>query len=167
MGCVVINDASCLIDLRKGQLLHVLCTLPYRFVIPHPVRFSELMDFTDQEWRILEDGGLQTYDLPPEHMPAVFAYRRQHTRLSANDCLCLVTTQCHENGILLTGDRLLRRVAKDANVQVRGVLWIIDELIREESCAAQLLIEALHLWRDDPAVFLPLAEINQRLRHLS
>ena len=27
-------------------------------------------------------------------------------RLSANDCICMITAQCHEDGILLTGDRL-------------------------------------------------------------
>ena len=29
MTYVVVNDASCLIDLRKGGLLPVLCRLPY------------------------------------------------------------------------------------------------------------------------------------------
>ena len=29
MKCVVVNDAPCLIDLRKGGLLAVLCKLPY------------------------------------------------------------------------------------------------------------------------------------------
>ena len=38
MTGVVVNDASCLIDLRKGGLLPVLCNLPYRFVVPLPVR---------------------------------------------------------------------------------------------------------------------------------
>lgn len=30
---VIVNDASCLIDLRKGQLLHVLRRLPFRFIV--------------------------------------------------------------------------------------------------------------------------------------
>ena len=55
MTCVVVNDASCLIDLRKGQLLHVLSRLPYRFIVPLPIRESELLDFTPQEWAILDD----------------------------------------------------------------------------------------------------------------
>jgi len=61
---VVVNDASCLIDLKKGQLLHVLRRLPYRFIVPLPIREEELVDFTAQEWRMLEDGGLGTHDLP-------------------------------------------------------------------------------------------------------
>jgi len=53
MTCVVVHDASCLIDLRKGQLLEVLCHLPCRFVVPLPIRESELLDFTPHEWAIL------------------------------------------------------------------------------------------------------------------
>ncbi len=45
MTCVVVNDASCLIDLRKGGLLAVLCKLPYRFVVPLPIREAEVRDF--------------------------------------------------------------------------------------------------------------------------
>ena len=68
MTCVVVNDASCLIDLKKGELLHVLLRLPYRFIVPLPIREEELLDFTAQEWRMLEDGGLATYDLPAEEV---------------------------------------------------------------------------------------------------
>ena len=44
MTCVVVNDASCLIDLKKGELLHVLLRLPYRFIVPLPIREEELLD---------------------------------------------------------------------------------------------------------------------------
>ena len=128
MTCVVVNDASCLIDLCKGRLLQSLSHLPYRFIVPLPIRESELLDFTPKEWAILDGGGMETYDLPPERMADVFALKRQHSNLSANDCFCLVTTQCHDEGILLTGDGLLRSVATVAGVRVHGVLWVIDEL---------------------------------------
>ncbi len=166
MTWVVVNDASCLIDLRKGGLLHVLLRLPYRFIVPLPIRMEELLDFTPQEWRMLEDGGLTTYDLPGEEVAQVFAIKREHSGLSANDCFALVTASCQENGILLTGDANLRKVAVARNVRVHGVLWIIDELRAAGACEADLLISALELWRDDRAVFLPLTEIENRLRHL-
>ena len=166
MTWVVVNDASCLIDLRKGGLLHVLLRLPYRFIVPLPIRMEELLDFTPQEWRILEDGGLTTYNLSGEEVAQVFAIKREHSGLSANDCFALVTASCQENGILLTGDANLRKVAVARNVRVHGVLWIIDELRAAGACEADLLISALELWRDDRAVFLPLTEIENRLRHL-
>ena len=166
MTHVVVNDASCLIDLRKGRLLHVLCHLPYRFIVPLPIRESELLDFTPQEWALLDGGGMETFDLPPERMADVFSLKRQHGRLSANDCFCLVTTQCHDNGILLTGDGLLRTVATAAGVRVHGVLWIVDELKAANACETALLVSALEVWKADATVFLPDNLIDQRLRRL-
>lgn len=164
MTCVVVNDASCLIDLRKGSLLHVLCRLPYRFVVPLPIRVSELLDFTDQEWAILDDGGMETYDLPSEKVGDAFTLKRKHGRLSANDCFCLVATQCHEDGILLTGDRLLRSVAETAGVQVHGVLWVVDQLKTGDLCENSLLISALETWKADKSVFIPDKLIDRLLR---
>lgn len=166
MTHVVVNDASCLIDLRKGRLLHVLCQLPYRFIVPLPIRESELLDFTPQEWAILEGDGMQTYDLPPDRVAEVVALKRQHGRLSANDCFCLVSTQCHEEGILLSGDALLRSVAKSSGVRVHGVLWIVDELHAANLCEVPLPISALEIWKADRSVFLPVQLIDQRLRRL-
>ena len=116
---------------------------------------EELLDFTSQEWGILEDMGLATYDLPGEEVAQVFAIKREHTGLSANDCFALVTATCQKNGILLTGDANLRKVAIARNVRVHGVLWIIDELHAVGACEPDLMISALELWREDRAVFLP------------
>lgn len=164
MTCVVVNDASCLIDLRKGQLLHVLLRLPYQFIVPLPIREEELLDFTPQEWRMLEDAGFTTYDLPGEEVAQAITLKQEHSSLSANDCFALVTAACRENGILLTGDGQLRKVAAARDVRVHGVLWIVDELHAAGACEAELLISALGIWRNDRAVFLPSTEIENRLR---
>ena len=42
----------------------------------------------------------------------------------------------------------------------------IDELQAAEACDVELLISALQVWRADDAVFLPVAEIDKRLRRL-
>ena len=77
-----------------------------------------------------------------------------------------MTATCQKNGILLTGDGQLRKVATARNVRVHGVLWIIDELRTANACEAELLISALELWRNDRAVFLPDTEIDKRIRLL-
>ena len=78
MTRVIVNDASCLIDLRKGGLLEVLCDLPYRLVIPLPVRASEVLDFSVQQWRHLDDHGMITHDLTPDEVAQAFALRDRH-----------------------------------------------------------------------------------------
>ena len=46
---VLARCASSLIDFRKGQLLHVLLRLPYRFITTLPIREKEPLAFTPQE----------------------------------------------------------------------------------------------------------------------
>ena len=105
MTCVIVNDASCLIDLRKGGLLGVVCDLPYRFVIPLPVRASEVLDLSEAEWQALDEAGMITHDLTPEEVGQALVVKGRHPGLSANDCFCLVTARVYP-GVLLTGDAL-------------------------------------------------------------
>lgn len=164
MACIIVNDASCLIDLRKARLLHAIVALPHRLVVPYPVRASELLDFTPQEWQLLDDGGVETFDLPPEAVAEALSIKGERGRLSANDCFCLVTTARHEDAVLLTGDQLLRQTATQMGMEVHGVLWMIDLLVQAGWKPLALLMSALATWRDDPTVFLPDDEIEKRLR---
>ncbi len=166
MACVIINDASCLIDLRKGRLLHVLCRLPVEVVVPLPIRESELLDFTPQEWAMLDGDGLVTYDVPPDEVGEAFAIKREHGRLSANDCFCIVTTNHFDDAILLTGDRLLTRVARERALQVHGILWVTEQLRLLDLCENELLRTALTFWRADKSVFVPNRLIDAQLQHL-
>lgn len=115
---------------------------------------------------MLDDGGLVTFDLPPDAVGEALEIKAGHRRLSANDCFCLVTTLRHEEAVLLTGDQLLRRTAGEMAVEVHGVLWLLDLLRNAGKCPLDLLLAALETWRDDPAVFLPDDEIDTRLRVL-
>lgn len=164
MTCVVVNDASGLIDLRKGGLLHAMLSLPYQFIIPYPVRASELLDFTPQEWQLLDGGGVQTYDLAPDAVAEAYAFKATHAQLSANDCFCLVATMRHDPAILMTGDGLLRRIAEQHQLEVHGVLWVIDRLAEAGAACTEQLLSALAIWRDDTSVFLPPGEIDDRIK---
>ena len=166
MPCVVVNDASCLIDIRKGGLLSELCSLPYRFIVPLPIRESEILDFHDWEWKQLDRAGMITYDLTPKEVDHALDLKRRHPALSANDCFCFVSAWIHQ-GILLTGDALLRRVATANGLRVHGALWIVDQLEAVGTCPRPLLIDALKCWQADDTVFLPEHEIFARLAKLS
>ena len=164
MTCVVVNDASGLIDLRKGRLLHAMLSLPYHFIIPYPVRASELLDFTPQEWQLLDGGGVETYDLTPDAVAEAYRIKAAHAQLSANDCFCLVATMRYDPAILMTGDGLLRRVAEQRELEVHGVLWVVDCLAEAGAASAELLLSALTIWREDTSVFLPPGEIDGRIK---
>ena len=163
---IVVNDACCLIDLRKGGLLAAMLRLPLRVLVPLPVRANEVLDLAPEEWAALDAAGLETFDLPPDLVSQALAIRSARPRLSANDCFCLATTQAHAGAVLLTGDALLRRAATEVGLRVHGVLWIADQLRDGALCAEVEFVTALEVWRDDPTVFLPRAEIEARLRAL-
>ena len=166
MTCVIVNDASCLIDFRKGGLLDVLCNLPYRFVVPLPVRETEVLDFSTEQWKQLDVAGVVTHDLTPHEVSQSLALKQRHPGLSANDCFCYVTAHVH-SGILLTGDCLLRKIATNNGLRVHGVLWVVDELEAAGGCDRWLLIQALKTWQGDDKVFLPQDEVSNRLEHLT
>jgi hypothetical protein len=68
---VVINDASCLIDLRKVTLIEAMLQLPYSFVVTLPVAANELLDFSEDDWIRFEIAGLVTVvRLPPSLIAA-------------------------------------------------------------------------------------------------
>ena len=159
---LIVSDASCLIDLHKVRLLTVMLRLPHRFIVPPPVRYSEMLDLTDREWRGLEQAGLVAPDPPFEQVAEALALRTEHPALSPADCACLVEARHRDNAVLLTGDRRLRRVAEAAGQCVHGVLWIVDELRRAGVCSAARLIPALECWNSDATVFLPSKAIERR-----
>ena len=165
MTTVVVNDASCLIDLNKGDLLDVFCNLPYRFVVPLTVRETEVLSISERQWRSLDDAGIVTYDLSPDEIGQALALKQRYPGLSANDCFCHVTAMS-KSAILLTGDALLRKVATRNGLRVHGVLWIIDELEAHGVCQKDRLVQALETWQADVAAFLPQQEITKRLARL-
>lgn len=166
MPSVVVNDASCLIDLRKGRLLPMLRRLPFHLIVPLPIRESELPNFTPGDWEILDRGGMKTHDLPPEEIAASIVLKRRFGHLSANDCFCVVTAQSYDDSILLTGDSLLRTVASSEGVHTHGVLWVVEQLWTTQACNRASLVEALEIWKSDRSVFLPDHLIDRTLHDL-
>ena len=161
---IIINDSSCLIDLRKGGILATTLLLPFTFVVALPLVDSELLDFGPDDWVDLEGRGLQILDLSGDQVEAAFEIRGRYPGLSANDCFSLVLAREGEDRILLTGDQQLRHRAGQAGVEVHGVLWVMDQLAEQGVMATRELAEALERLSGDPLVFLPAAEVTSRLQ---
>jgi predicted nucleic acid-binding protein len=160
---VVINDASCLFDLYKGGILRAMLALPYSFRVALPVRRNEVLTISQPEWAILEAAGLATVDLPGDAVAEAIALKVVHAALSAEDCFSFVLARRTSEAALLTGDGTLRRIAAAAGIDVHGVLWIVDELLRLKLYPEPALHTCLRAWRDDPLVWLPDTEITSRL----
>ena len=79
------------------------------------------------------------------------------------DTSCMIDLRS-EDSILLTGDRRLRRIARQRSVEVHGVLWAFDAVEAYGIAPPQSLYRALRILEEDQLVFLPAEEIQRRLR---
>lgn len=140
-----------LIDIRKGDLLTAFVKLPYQLIVSLPLRDNEILDFSDNQWRALETAVLITYDLTPDEFGRALVLKDQYRALSASDCFCHITAEIHP-AILLTGDNLLRKIARQDGIQRHGVLWVIDELLSAQTCSTCMLKRALCAWQRDESV---------------
>ena len=122
-----ISDANILIDVEVGGLLAPMFSLGYQFAVPDVIYFEELAE-QHAHWR---DMGLIVKSLPSEGVARVQALSQKYKRPSRNDLFALALAeqaQCP----LLTGDAALRSVAETEQVEVKGTIWLVAEMLRQE-----------------------------------
>jgi predicted nucleic acid-binding protein len=163
---VVVNDTSCLVDLRKAGLLQAALLLPFHFQIPLPLIHAELLDFSVAEVTDLTARGLTVIDLPPEQVAHALTMKSAYASLSIYDCMNMALAMSQPDCILLTADQSLRRRAQTSGIEVHGALWVMDRLEAAGRTAYQELHDALKRLEADPFVYLPKDELAARIARL-
>ncbi len=163
---IIVNDTSCLVDLRKAGLLEATLLLPFEFQIALPLIRSELIDFTRAEVENLIARGLQVVDLQSEAVGRAMTFRSAHPMLSFNDCISMALAEIQTGSILLTGDQSLRNRAVAIGIEVHGVLWVSDQLEGSGRVTFAALLEGLLRLESDPLVFVPRDELADRVARL-
>jgi predicted nucleic acid-binding protein len=156
---IVISDSSCLIDLRKVSLLDVFLRLPYEFLIPNTLFEEELLKFTAAQKKALLRAGLKVIDLPGERVSRAQQVMRAAPKLSVHDGFAFALAESHPGCILLSGDGELRKLAAEHEMEVHGVLWILDEIHRNKLAAGATLRSVLEFLTADTTVRLPRREL--------
>jgi predicted nucleic acid-binding protein len=156
---IVVSDSSCLIDLRKVSLLDAFLRLPYEFLIPNTLFEEELLKFTAAQKNALVRGGLKVMDLPGERVLRAQQVMRRLPKISVHDGFAFALAESHPGSILLSGDGELRKLATEHQMEVHGVLWVIDEIHRCKLTTVATLRSALRLFSSDAAVRLPRREL--------
>lgn len=123
---LIISDASVLIDIECGELTSAMFSLPWQFAVPDILFDEEL----SERHRYLLDFGLISKSMSGELVGEAYVLRQQYAKTSVNDLLALTLAK-HENCQLLTGDKALRDVAHELNVEVHGTLWLVEQMLRE------------------------------------
>lgn len=104
---------------------------------------------------MLLSNGLKVMDLPGESV-----LRAQHVvsdmpHLSIHDGFAFALAEMCPGCILLSGDGGLRTLAKEHDIEVRGVLWVMDEIYRNRLADVEDILTVLRLFTGDPTIRLP------------
>ena len=160
---ILVNDTNIFIDLHSVGLLEEMCRLPYEI---HTVDFvvAEIAD-ADQR-RIFDElvaqGGIFIDGFTADEVIEIV---EEHSSVSGNlsipDCSVCYFARKHKVP-MLTGDRRLRRYAEQQSIEVHGILFIFDELVRHGIIAASMAADRLEeLFAINAR--LPKAEIRDRI----
>ncbi|PAV24433.1 nucleotide-binding protein [Tamilnaduibacter salinus] len=154
---VLISDTNIWIDLHRADLLEAVFELPYQFVTTEFV-FAELRVPAGTN---LEQMGLQVMPLDGEAMSELLRLRQTLNNSSLADVSCYYIAQV-EGWPLLTNDGAVRKAGEQAKLDVRGVLWVLDQLYEEHILCGPDLAKALQMMLDQGA-WLPSEACETRM----
>lgn len=141
---LLISDANILIDIEIGGLVAPMFSLDYRYAVPDVLYYEEL----EEQHSHFLDMGLEPRELDEPLVVRVVELARQYTRPGRNDLFALVLAS-KEACPLLTGDKDLKAAAENENVEVRGTLWLVTEMVRTGKISAQVARGAYQRMRNN------------------
>ena len=160
---ILVNDTNIFIDLHSVGLLEEMCRLPYEI---HTVDFV-VAEIADADQRRIFDELVARGEISVDGFTAgeVIEIVEEHSSVSGNlsipDCSVCYFARKH-NVPMLTGDRRLRRYAEEQSIEVHGILFIFDELVKHDIISTSMAADRLEeLFAINAR--LPKAEIRERI----
>lgn len=160
---ILVNDTNIFIDLHSVGLLEEMCRLPYEI---HTVDLV-VAEIADADQRRIFDELVALGEISVDGFTAgeVIEIVEEHSSVSGNlsipDCSVCYFARKH-NVPMLTGDRRLRRYAEEQSIEVHGILFIFDELVRHDIISTSMAADRLEeLFAINAR--LPKAEIRERI----
>lgn len=160
---VAVKDANVLIDLVEGDLLGLWFRLGIETHVPDLV----LEEIKNPEQRrivlaMVEAGNLKVGTFDSTQVIRIDSYKRAY-RVSLADAAAILLAE-ELQATLLSGDKLVRKGGQSLGIEVRGLLWVFDELVHRELLDAA--DAALRLNRVvEAGARLPAEEVQARLRN--
>lgn len=138
---VIVGDRLILIRLAQERGLGQPIRLPYPLVVPDVANADELASQGICDGPTLVQMRIRLRHLDPDGVELAGTYQARYPGLSTTEIFALVLAEAEaRRSILLTGEPLLARIAEAHALEVRGILWILDEICRHattESAAAE------------------------------
>ncbi len=157
---VVISDANVIIDIECCGLTIQMLSLPYQFLLPDILFQEELQHHHPG----LLDKGFVEMSLNPESLSNSIELGKKYTKPSRYDCLALAAA-IQEECPLLTGDKNLRKAAKQEEIEFKGTLWIMEELFISKLISLDQTIQAFEVMKEAGSR-LPQGEITKLVERL-
>jgi hypothetical protein len=155
---LLVSDTSILIDLERGGLLTTAFGAGTPMVVPDILYQRELAEHNGPYLRQL---GLQVVALTPAEVQLAQVVNQARPTLSLTDCFAL-SCATRVDHILVTGDKALRAEAALREVEVVGLLWLLDRLA-DVGVDSGTLRAGLDQIANHPRCRLPIAEVRARL----
>ncbi len=129
---IVVNDTNIFIDLIHTELIDFFFQLSFEV---HTTDFI-IGEIEDEEQEVIvqdliDSGKLIVADSTFEEIEAIMSLQETKVQLSVPDCSVWYYSKTN-NYSLVTGDGLLRKTASADGVDVKGILFILDELVSNE-----------------------------------
>jgi len=160
---VVINDANILIDLVKLDLMNQFIDLNFEI---HTTDFV-VAELNDEQHKIItkmsDNSNLNIITSTEiEDFESMFALQNNNPGLSIEDCSVWHYGE-KLSATILTGDRKLVNCARDSGLEVRGIIYIFDQLLKQGKLDyQQAIIKIKKLYQINQR--LPIVEIDKRIR---
>lgn len=159
---VAVKDACVLIDMANGGLLDLWFQLG---IETHTTDLVVRQVKTDQQWQMvstfIDAGTLKVTTLNGKQVEQM---QRDFGALPVGvEDKSVMFLALELKAVLLTGDRRLRLEGLHRKLEVRGMLWILDELLAKQRLTPKLAAAKLRLILDGGA-FLPQDECDKRFR---
>lgn len=141
---LLISDANILMDIEIGDLIAPMFSLGYQFAVPDVLYYEEL----EEQHAHLLKMGLEVRTVSAEGVARVVLLSQNHTRPGRNDLFALALAES-EKCPLLTGDAALRAAAESEKLEVKGTIWLISEMVREQRITVAVARAALSKMREN------------------
>ena len=155
---LLISDANILIDMEVGGLIDAMFRLPYTYSTP-------TMLF-EQELRLhpahLLNKGLQLMELESTSVQRMVNLGSKYTGVSSHDPAALALAE-QAQAPLLTGDRKLRQVCLEENIDVHGTVWLVGEMLDAGELTGEQARTAYQRMEQDGSR-LPWNEVERQLK---
>ena len=159
----VVNDTNIFFDLINVDLLEAFFQLNVT-VYTTDFIIAEIEEPTQAELvnRFVEDKKLLIGSLTISDLEKIITLLEEHKGLSPEDCSVWYYSK-QNNYSLITGDGLLRRCALKDGVDVKGILFILDELIKNKMITPYIAAAKLEILIKSGSR-LPLKECEERFK---